>query len=113
MRDSLSRITLVKYLYLGIFGVSIRLHSYLFIYNFKIMFGTEFSKDPEILLSSFGEMHGKYKKIAKNNKSKKLRSLQKLYIKFLGILRLGFKLEVFILKKRLMKILATKKLVKF
>lgn len=57
------------------------------------MFGSEFSKNPEILLSSFGEMQGKYKKIAKKNKNTLTSRLQKLYIQLLGIPEVGFQIR--------------------
>jgi SAM-dependent methyltransferase len=56
------------------------------------MFGSDYSQNPEILLSSFGEMHKTYRGIAQKKKSKSS-ILQKAYLKILGIPEIGFQIR--------------------
>ncbi len=59
-------------------------------YNFKFMFGREYSNYPEILLSSFRQMNSKYKKIGKKSNNN---LLQKIYIYLFGIPEIGFQIR--------------------
>jgi len=73
------------------------------------MFGTEFSRTPEILLSSFGQMHASYKK--KIMKTRGLLSfLQKLYIRIFGIPEIGFQLRSMYFEEIISKALGNKKI---
>lgn len=62
--------------------------------KFTDMFGSEYSSNPQLLLSSFGEMHASYKKRAKKAKPNFfLTLLQKIYIKVFGIPEIGFQVR--------------------
>lgn len=76
------------------------------------MFGKEYSKAPEILLSSFGQMHSKYKRIGKKNKNSVVFFLQKLYINLFGIPEIGFQIRSLYFKEILGKKLKGKKIKK-
>src|SRR3989344_1236120 len=54
------------------------------------MFGREYFRKPEILLSSFSQMHGSYKKIGKKSGN---RLLQQIYLKIFGIPEIGFQIR--------------------
>lgn len=58
------------------------------------MFGSEFSKHPEILLDSFKDMSRNYKKkVNKQGKGDPKVILQKMYIKIFGIPEIGFQVR--------------------
>lgn len=72
------------------------------------MFGREYWRQPSILLSSFGQMHSKYKKIAKRNKKDSI--FQKLYIGIFGIPEIGFQIRSLYFVKILKEKLENKKI---
>lgn len=58
------------------------------------MFGSEFSKHPEILLDSFSDMSHEYKKKTKKQKKENvIYELQKIYIALFGIPEIGFQVR--------------------
>lgn len=57
------------------------------------MFGKEYWKNPEILLSSFQRMRSKYRSVAKKKNKSLILLLQKLYIRIFGIPEIGFQIR--------------------
>lgn len=77
------------------------------------MFGSEYSKHPEILIDSFREMKDEYKKKArKKQNSIILLFLQKIYISIFGIPEIGFQVRSAYFKNAIFKNLRKKKLKK-
>lgn len=73
------------------------------------MFGTEFSKHPEILLDSFKDMSHEYqKKLKKQKKSNVSSLLQKAYIKIFGIPEIGFQIRSMFFKEILLEKMRSK-----
>jgi 2-polyprenyl-3-methyl-5-hydroxy-6-metoxy-1,4-benzoquinol methylase len=76
------------------------------------MFGREFSQNPEILVSSFEQMHDSYRKIAKKKNTKLINVLQKIYISLFGIPEIGFQIRSLFFESMLKKRLSGKKIYK-
>lgn len=75
------------------------------------MFGREYSKSPEILMSSFGDMNTSYKKRAKKTKSNMLMHLlSKAYIYAFGIPEIGFQIRSMYFEKIVEKKLHARKI---
>lgn len=63
------------------------------------MFGSEYSKYPEILMDSFGEMNHKYEKNADRKNDSLIIFLQKIYLRLFGIPEIGFQVRSMSFKK--------------
>jgi len=63
------------------------------------MFGSEYSKHPEILMDSFGEMSHEYEKNVNKKNNGLIIFLQKIYLKLLGIPEIGFQIRSLFFKK--------------
>jgi len=63
------------------------------------MFGSEYSKHPEILMQSFTEMKHEYKKKTKRKSSGFFPLFQRIYINIFGIPEIGFQVRSLYFKK--------------
>lgn len=76
------------------------------------MFGSNYYNHPEVLISSFGEMSGDYKKKAKKKVGPAILLLQKIYLAIFGIPEIGFQVRSQYFEKIIDDSLSNKKIKK-